>query len=164
MVRTAAHLIDHVLPLVPMRQWVLSFPFRIRMVLFQPIHHQNILAIILKEIRTTILADTSTSDSEIGAVSFFQNFGSTLNIHPHFHIMFTDGAFVIQEQTLKFLPATITKFDIKRTEERICSHVLHYLKKKKILTSDEVDKLLAKENTGLSLDGSVSIQSWDRCG
>src|ERR1700723_3040384 len=70
----------------------------------------------------------------------------------------------MQEQTLKFLPATITKFDIKRTEERICSHVLHYLKKKKILTSDEVDKLLAKENTGLSLDGSVSIQSWDRCG
>ena len=26
MVETAAHLIDHVFPLVPMRQWVLSFP------------------------------------------------------------------------------------------------------------------------------------------
>ena len=97
-------------------------------------------------------------------VSFFQNFGSTLNVHPHFHIMITDGAFAKQAQTLKFLPATITQADIKKTEEQICSHVLHYLQRKKILTSDEVGKMLAKDNTGFSLDGGVSIQSWDRCG
>lgn len=66
MVRTAAHLIEHVLPLVQMRQWVISFPFRIRMILLQPIHHQNILNIVLNEIRNTILTDVSTSDSDAG--------------------------------------------------------------------------------------------------
>jgi hypothetical protein len=68
---------------------------------------------------STILTDVSTLDSEIGAVSFFQNFGATLNVHPHFHIMVSDGAFVEQEKLLKFLPATITQAEIKRTEERI---------------------------------------------
>jgi hypothetical protein len=31
MVDTAAHLVDHVLPLIPIRQWVLSFPFPLRL-------------------------------------------------------------------------------------------------------------------------------------
>ncbi len=31
MVETAAHLIDHILPRVPMRQWVLSFPWPLRL-------------------------------------------------------------------------------------------------------------------------------------
>ena len=86
------------------------------------------------------------------------------NVHPHFHIMVADGVFAKQEHILKFLPATLTQADIKRTEGLICSHVLHYLQKKKILTSDEVGKMLAKENTGFSLDGSVSISPWDRSG
>ena len=164
MVKAAAHLIDHVLPLVPMRQWVLSFPFRIRMILFQPIHHQNILAIILNEIRSALLTNVAISDSEIGAISFFQNFGATLNVHPHFHLMITDGTFAKQDQGLKFFPATITAADIQNVEERICYRVLRYLQRKKILTPIEVDKMLAKEKTGFSLDGSVAIQSWDRSG
>ena len=33
MAERAAHLVDHVLPAVPMRQWVLSLPFRLRYLL-----------------------------------------------------------------------------------------------------------------------------------
>ena len=33
MADTAAHLVDHVIPHVPVRQWVLSFPYRIRFLL-----------------------------------------------------------------------------------------------------------------------------------
>ena len=33
MAETAAHLVDRVLPHVPVRQWVLTFPFRIRFLL-----------------------------------------------------------------------------------------------------------------------------------
>ena len=33
MAERAAHLVDHVLPAVPIRQWVLSLPFRLRYVL-----------------------------------------------------------------------------------------------------------------------------------
>ena len=30
MAETAAHLVDHVIPVVPVRQWVLSIPFALR--------------------------------------------------------------------------------------------------------------------------------------
>jgi hypothetical protein len=166
MVATAAKLVEHLIPLIEMRQWVISFPFRIRMFLLQHTHHQNILKIVLDEIRETILTNISASDSEIGAISFFQNFGATLNVHPHFHIICTEGAFAKREQALKFLPATIMQTDIKKTEERIRFRVLHYLRKKKILTSDEVEKMLAKENSGFSLGWkcvhSVLGQVWIR--
>jgi hypothetical protein len=33
MAQTAAHLIDHVIPRVPMRQWVVSFPITLRLLL-----------------------------------------------------------------------------------------------------------------------------------
>jgi hypothetical protein len=31
MIETAAHLVDNVIPAVPVRQWVLSFPWPLRM-------------------------------------------------------------------------------------------------------------------------------------
>lgn len=130
MVATAAHLIERIIPLVEIRQWVISFPFCIRMALLQQTHHQSILKIVLEEIRKTILANISVSDSEIGAISFFQNFGATLNVHPHFHIIFTDGVFHTEEQTLQFSPETILQSDIKRTEVSICHRVLRYLEKR----------------------------------
>ncbi|MCZ8100479.1 MAG: IS91 family transposase, partial [Burkholderiales bacterium] len=33
MSQTAAHLVDHVIPLVPVRQWVLSLPIPLRLLL-----------------------------------------------------------------------------------------------------------------------------------
>ncbi len=54
MVETAAHLVDHVLPPLPVRQWVLSVPKRLR-----PFLHHNptiagaVLRIFLRAIRTT---------------------------------------------------------------------------------------------------------------
>jgi Putative transposase len=79
-------------------------------------------------------------------------------------IVVTYGAFSEQEQTLQFFPAMVLQTDIKQTEERICSKRLRYLRKRKILTADQVDKMLAKEKSGFSLDASVCIQSWDRRG
>ena len=76
----------------------------------------------------------------------------------------TDGAFVEQKQALQFFAAALLRTDIKRTEKRICVRVLRYLQKKKILPSDKVDKILAKEKSGFSIGGSVFIQSWDRFG
>ena len=73
MVETAAHLVDHVLPPLPVRQWVLSVPKRLR-----PFLHHNpaiasaVLRIFLRAIRTT-LRDASPGagpHAQIGAISF----------------------------------------------------------------------------------------------
>jgi hypothetical protein len=45
MAETAAHLVDHVIPRVPVRQWVLSFPIPLRL-LFAT--HPELLAPVLQ--------------------------------------------------------------------------------------------------------------------
>jgi hypothetical protein len=167
MVATATHLVEDVIPHVKTRQWVISFPFSIRWILLQHVHHQKILQIVFDEIQKTVISNSSAQapfSAQVGAISFFQNFGATLNLHPHFHIIVTDGVFSKSEQTLQFWPVIIEEADIKGTEKNICLRVLHYLRKKKVLTPLEEGKILAKENSGFSLDGSVHLESWDRCG
>ena len=53
---------------------------------------------------------------------------------------------------------------VSATSFATSGRVLHYLRKKDVLSPSEVEKMLAKENSGFSLDGSVQISSWDRCG
>ena len=51
MVETAAHLVDHVLPPLPVRQWVLSVPKRIRPFL----HHNPQIGFIAADKTTNLL-------------------------------------------------------------------------------------------------------------
>ncbi|MBA2727092.1 MAG: transposase [Parachlamydiaceae bacterium] len=54
----------------------------------------KVLHIVIEEIRQELIACyPEIPDTQIGAVSFIQNFGSTLNVHPHFHLVVTDGVF-----------------------------------------------------------------------
>ena len=51
MAETAAHLVDHVIPRVPMRQWVLSFPILLRLLYYvdtggRPNHRRILLSSI----------------------------------------------------------------------------------------------------------------------
>ncbi len=71
MVETAAHLVDHVLPPHPARQWVLSVPKRLR-----PFLHHNpaiagaVLRILLRAIRSTLLQASPGAGpgAQIGAI------------------------------------------------------------------------------------------------
>ncbi len=55
MVETAAHLVDDVLPRVPMRQWVLSVPKRVRWHLrHKPEVVSGLLGVFLRAMETTL--------------------------------------------------------------------------------------------------------------
>ncbi|MBA2727088.1 MAG: hypothetical protein H0U49_02815 [Parachlamydiaceae bacterium] len=83
MVKAGVHLIENVIPNVPVRQWVISFPMRIRHYLQKPVSLQKVLHNVIEEIRQKLIASyPEIPDTQIGAVSFIQNFGSTLNGHP----------------------------------------------------------------------------------
>ena len=56
MVETAAHLIDSVLPRIPFRQFVISFPLRIRHYLETHKILQAVLKIVVDEIRKRLIA------------------------------------------------------------------------------------------------------------
>lgn len=164
MVATAAHLIDNVLPRIAFRQFVISFPLRIRHYLKTHKILQAVLKIVVDEIRKTLLAcSPTTSNPQIGAISFIQHFGNTLNYHPHFHLVVADGVFSDKED-LQFYEAHLTQDDIADTQEAIQKRVLGYFCKRGFFDKNEMEKMLTYENTGFSLDAKVRIESWDKDG
>ena len=55
MIETSAHLIDHVIPRLPVRQWVLSFPWPLRMLFAsRPQALSRCLAVITRAIQTDL--------------------------------------------------------------------------------------------------------------
>ena len=86
MVEIAAHQVDHVFPKVPVRQWVLSLPKRLRYFLYHDAKLAGkVLRIFLDEIRKQLIQHyqpVSDNPVKIGGVSFIHRFGSSLNAHP----------------------------------------------------------------------------------
>lgn len=165
MVETAANLIDNVIPCLPIRQFVMSFPMRIRYYLQTNAILQDVLRIVVDEIRKRlILCSPNAQNPQIGAVSFIQHFGNTLNLHPHFHLIVTDGIFTMEGASLQFHEAALTQDDIADTQDCIQKRVLKFFGKRGWFDKGTIEKMLAYENSGFSLDAKVRIQPWDREG
>jgi hypothetical protein len=83
MADTAAHLVDHVIPTVPVRQWVLSLPIPLRS-LFAV--HPDLLAPVLQiihfAIAMSLIEQTGIRGAEATtcAVTLMQRFGSAASI------------------------------------------------------------------------------------
>ena len=97
---TAAHLNDHVFPRLPVRQWVLSVPKRLRHFMQRDSATLNmVLRIFLRVIAQSLqahcpgAANADKANLHIGAVAFIHRFGSSLNEHVHFHVCVVDGIF-----------------------------------------------------------------------
>jgi hypothetical protein len=102
MAETAALLADEVFPDVPLRQWVISFPFPLRFLFAaypQAMGKVLVLRIVYRAISTYLIhkAGFSLKDGAAGAVTLIQRFGSALNLNIHFHILFLDGVYVYRD-------------------------------------------------------------------
>lgn len=100
MAETAALLVDEVLPDVPLRQWVISFPFALRFLFAtHPEAMGKVLGIVYRTIATHLVhkAGFQLKDAHTGAVTLIQRFGSALNANIHFHILFLDGVYVARD-------------------------------------------------------------------
>ena len=96
MVETAAHLADHVIPRLPVRQWVVSVPKRLRYHLERdPAVLNTTLHIFLTAIERVLRQHSpgASAASRLGAVIFIHRFGALLNTHLHFHCIVVDGVF-----------------------------------------------------------------------
>ncbi len=101
MVETAAHLVDHLIPRVPVRQWVLSFPIPLR-ILFaaHPELLSSVLALIHRLIARFLIrqAGLKASEAHTGAVTLIQRFGSAANLNIHLHCLVLDGVYRVNSQ------------------------------------------------------------------
>ena len=98
MADTAGHLVDRVLPEVPVRQWVLSLPFALR---YRLAYDAQITSTVLSLFVRTVFASLrrrarqqwGIDRGQCGAVTFLQRFGDALNANVHFHSLVLDGVY-----------------------------------------------------------------------
>ena len=144
MAQTAAHLVDHVVPPVPVRQWVISLPKRLRGVLGdRPKAVAAVTRIFLAEIEKLLCSNHATPPSprpRVGAVSFLHRFGSGLNRHAHLHAAVTDGVFLPgphgPDGPPAFLPARpLTQGDLAALTERVRRRVIAFFKRQGFLNA-----------------------------
>ena len=188
MAETAAHLSDHVFPRLPVRQWVLSVPKRLRYYMQRdgPVLSM-VLRIFLRVIEQTLQANSPGAQNpnkaalHIGAVAFIHRFGSSLNEHVHFHVCVVDGVFEevaggqegdaadaasqISPPRIIFHPATgVTADAVGQAQASLRRRILRAFVGRNLLESFEAQEMLGYKHSGFSVDTSVCIAAHDRSG
>jgi hypothetical protein len=105
MAQTAAHLVDHIIPRVPVRQWVLSLLIPLRYLLAAHPHLLTpVLQVIHRAISTFLIkqAGLKRSEAQTGAITLIQRFGSAANLNIHLHCLVLDGVYRLQNGTAEF--------------------------------------------------------------
>ena len=97
MCQTVANLVEHVLPCVPLRQWVFTFPFQLRARLgFDGKLLGAVTRIFIDSVLGWYRRRLRTSPGEralSGAVVAVQRASSDLKLNPHLHAVFLDGVY-----------------------------------------------------------------------
>ena len=183
MVETAAHLTDHVFPRLPVRQWVLSVPKRLRYFMQRDGAVLNmVLRIFLRVIAQTLqthspgVAQVDKAALHIGAIAFIHRFGSSLNGHVHFHVCVVDGVFeavagvggaAAQVQASSpgviYHPATaIDQAAVAQVQTTLQKRILRAFVGRGLLESCDAKDMLAYQHSGCSVDAGVCIEAHDR--
>jgi hypothetical protein len=135
MSNTAAAVVDRVLPDVPVRQYVLSLPWELRL-----------LAAVKAPVLTAlgrIFVDAIFASyrgrarrrglraAQCGAINFVQRFGSSLNLNIHFHVVVLDGVWTRSAgQGVRFHAAAVpSQVELVAIVERVRARALAWLKR-----------------------------------
>ena len=142
MAERAAHLVDHVLPDAPIRQWVLSLPFRLRYLLAWD--HDLCRALVAVYVRTVLgflrrrARDAGIANGCGGAVAIIQRFGGALNLNVHIHALVIDGVFAPEGERLTFHAAgRITRDEVAEVVAVVARRIERLLQRRGVLASAE---------------------------
>ena len=168
---------DHVFPRLPVRQWVLSVPKRLRYFLQRDTALQGaVLRILLRGVERCLREHSPGcgTAARIGAVAFIHRFGSSLNEHTHIHCCIVDGVFepeigdtaeaADKKSGVDFHAATgLDAAAIAQVQVR--QRILRAFVRRGLIDKCDRDEMLSWEHGGgFSLDASVCIGGTDRAG
>ena len=150
MTERAAHLLDHVFPRVPVRQWVLSLPHRLRYRLaWDHVLCRAVVGCALRAILGFLrrrARDAGVADGRSGAVTIVQRFGGALNVNIHFHILVLDGVFEKDGDAVRFHPSpSLDPADV----DEVLATVEAYVR-----------RLLAERGAADGDDGGNTVDEW----
>jgi hypothetical protein len=146
MADTAAHLIDRVLPAVPVRQWVLTLPFALRYrlaydaQLASEVLHLFVRA-VFRSLRRRARSRRPMANPQCGAVTFVQRFGDGLTLNVHFHTLVLDGVYDPDgEYGIRFIPLPPPDdAEVARVAVRIARRLAKLLERHGLGTGSEDD-------------------------
>jgi hypothetical protein len=141
----AAHLMAHVFPDAPVRQWVLSPPSElVPLLAVRP----KVLTAFVRSFVDAVSAEMKSRSGlgtserlHTGAVAFIQRFTKTLGLFPHVHVVFVDGVYVeVGDGCLEFREASAPDeemvFEVGR---RVFTRLERFLKREGYLDPTEGD-------------------------
>jgi len=152
MVESAALLVDEILPLRPVRQWVLSIPYPLRWLFSNgPAALSKALGVVTRAISSYLIKKSGLTHkrAKTGAVTIIQRFGSALNLNVHFHMLFLDGVYIVDSETKEGVFQSIeapTPKDLKKLLHKISERMICLLERKGLVERDA-------EQSFLTLDG-----------
>ena len=166
MAESAAHLVDEVIPRVPVRQWVLSFPIPLR-ILFAA--HPELLTPVLRIIHRVIAgfvlkqAGLKRTTADTGAVTLIQRFGSAANLNIHVHGLVLDGVYQNTEGEPVFREARApTREELQGLLARSIARLMKMLTRLRYLIEEEGMTYIADMDADNPL-ASLQAASWP-CG
>lgn len=134
MANTAAHLVDRVLPVAPVRQWVLSLPWELRRL---AAFDARALAIVVRAFAAAVLARYrrgGPGGAEGGAVTFVQRFGGSLNLNVHLHVVAVDGVFTREGGEARFHEAVApARAELEAVARAAAERILRALRRRGLL-------------------------------
>ena len=152
MIETSAHLVDHVIPDVPVRQWVLSFPWPLRLLFAsRPDSLSRCLAVITRAIETGLIQRaglTRASRARTGVVTLIQRFGSALNLNVHLHMIILDGVYTLESNRPRFHQVNAPdRQHLEKLLNRVIARVMRRLVKDGLLIQDQEQPWLDLQDT-----------------
>lgn len=144
---TATHLVDSVLPYQRVRQWVMSFPIPIRLILaIKPDVMGKVLNIVNQCISQHYRrkAGLTKAQSQTGAVTLIQRFGGSINLNVHFHTLYIDGVYQLSadKKPNVFCPcAEPTLIELKIVLDKIIKKSISLLERMSFLVKDNEEPL-----------------------
>ena len=159
----AKNLVEQVLPPVPFRQWVLSFPHGLR---WRMAHNHRLTlgvwAIARRaidgfyQVRAANVGPHGHHDSaRPGSVMAIQRFGGALNLNVHFHALYTDGSFYERTdgRVVFLLTGAPTVPELEELVSSIKQQVMALLEKLGLGSDDEDPDQLTLEMGELYAEG-----------
>ncbi len=140
---TAAYLVDRVIPRVPVRQWGLSFPIRLRLLLAaHPELLTPVLRIVHRVITGFLLSEAGlkrgAADADAGSVTLIQRFGSAANLNIHLHCLVLDGVYRRTEGEPIFQEARApTGDELKGLLDQIVARLMKLLTRRGYLVEEQ---------------------------
>jgi hypothetical protein len=147
MAQSAANLVDHVLPDVPLRQIVVTFPFELRarfaydgklLSAVTRIAIDSVIGFYKRRIR-----DEKNIKGQSRAVSVVQRVSSDLRLNPHQHAIMVDGVFSANSDSVVFHPlGRLDGSDISDLLQVIRVRVVNFLVRRGVVESRDELTLL----------------------